>query len=89
MKALIGFKAFCFFDSVSVRFRCIYEMAFILLKFVYTFGHLLNTPAEWKQAVMDRDQPIPKQLNMWPYRLPYRTPKMNIKKRELTKQEKI
>ena len=28
MKALIGFKAFYFFGSVSVRFRCICEMAF-------------------------------------------------------------
>ena len=27
MKALIGFKAFYFFGSVSVRFRCICEMA--------------------------------------------------------------
>ena len=27
MKALIGFKAFYFFGSVSVRFRCVCEMA--------------------------------------------------------------
>ena len=28
MKALIGFKSFYFFGSVSVRFRCVCEMAF-------------------------------------------------------------
>ena len=28
MKALIGCKAFYFFGSVSVRFRCVCEMAF-------------------------------------------------------------
>ena len=32
MKALIGFKAFYFFGSVSVRFRCICEMAFIVAR---------------------------------------------------------
>ena len=31
MKALIGFKAFYFFSSVSVGFRCVCEMAFNVL----------------------------------------------------------
>ena len=34
VKALIGFKAFYFFGSVSVRFRCVCEMA---------FSHMLTT----------------------------------------------
>ena len=34
MKALIGIKAFYFFGSVSVRFRCVCEMAFTCKDFV-------------------------------------------------------
>ena len=32
VKGLIGFKAFYFFCSVSVRFQCICEMALMVLK---------------------------------------------------------
>ena len=31
MKAPIGFKAFSFFGSVSVRFRCVCEIAFTVV----------------------------------------------------------
>ena len=40
VKALIGFKAFYFFGSVSVRFRCICEMAFStkVKTFIFSLG---------------------------------------------------
>ena len=44
VKALIGFKAFYFFGSVSVRFRCICEMALKKKRSVFQVNDVIFNP---------------------------------------------